>query len=283
MPQPVIIFGMHRSGTTLVTQLLNDLGLFVGHKYDPATYEAHYFLRLNDWVLLQSGGRWDNPGSISYLLQNDASQKMVQDYLRLQMKSPSAAAYLGYKSFFSEREIGLTPFPWGWKDPRNTFTLQLWLSLFPNSKVIHIYRHGVDVAQSLIVRQERMFQHCLDGYRKKRSLYSFRPKRSAFPYSDRCASLEGAFSLWEEYLNEARKQLKVIGPNTRDVCYEDFLVKPVTVLKDLAEFCGLKSSDEEIERVVSIVNKDRSFAFQKREELISFAREMKSRLELYGY
>ena len=28
------------------------------------------------------------------------------------------------------------PFPWGWKDPRNSITLPLWLRLYPEAKII---------------------------------------------------------------------------------------------------------------------------------------------------
>jgi hypothetical protein len=47
---------------------------------------------------------------------------------------------------------------WGWKDPRNSITLPVWLKLFPDARVIHIVRNGVDVAESLYRRQQRGFQ-----------------------------------------------------------------------------------------------------------------------------
>ena len=46
----------------------------------------------------------------------------------------------------------------GWKDPRNTFTLDLWLKLFPNAKIINIMRHPLDVSQSLLVRQNKLLE-----------------------------------------------------------------------------------------------------------------------------
>ncbi len=30
---------------------------------------------------------------------------------------------------------------WGWKDPRNTFTLPMWLSIFPKARVLHVLRN----------------------------------------------------------------------------------------------------------------------------------------------
>jgi hypothetical protein len=40
---PVIILGMHRSGTTMVTKLLEEVGLFVGDRLDE-NHEAVLFL-----------------------------------------------------------------------------------------------------------------------------------------------------------------------------------------------------------------------------------------------
>ena len=34
MKQPVVIIGMHRSGTTMLTKLLNEVGLFTGEQVD---------------------------------------------------------------------------------------------------------------------------------------------------------------------------------------------------------------------------------------------------------
>jgi hypothetical protein len=44
--QPVIILGMHRSGTSMVSELLDQLGLFVGRELQD-DHESTYFLDLN--------------------------------------------------------------------------------------------------------------------------------------------------------------------------------------------------------------------------------------------
>lgn len=43
--QPIIILGMHRSGTTMITQLLENLGLFVGTEKE-VNHEALFFGKL---------------------------------------------------------------------------------------------------------------------------------------------------------------------------------------------------------------------------------------------
>ena len=66
---PILITGMHRSGTTLMVKLLRKLGYFPGHRLD-SNLESTFFQRLNEWVLKRSGGAWDNPLPIKNLLKS---------------------------------------------------------------------------------------------------------------------------------------------------------------------------------------------------------------------
>lgn len=42
--QPIVILGMHRSGTTMITEILEQLGLFVGDQKDD-NCESLFFLQ----------------------------------------------------------------------------------------------------------------------------------------------------------------------------------------------------------------------------------------------
>src|SRR5262249_37801388 len=57
---PVIIVGMHRSGTSMITGILQDLGLFVGYNLDENN-EPLFFANLNNWLLRQCAAEWDFP------------------------------------------------------------------------------------------------------------------------------------------------------------------------------------------------------------------------------
>ena len=46
---PVIILGMHRSGTSMITGFLQKLGLFVGEELDDNN-ESLFFFKLNHWM-----------------------------------------------------------------------------------------------------------------------------------------------------------------------------------------------------------------------------------------
>lgn len=63
---PVLVIGMHRSGTSLVTRLLRDLGLFIGWRLDDNA-EAYLFRALNEWLLREAGATWQTPAPVRRL------------------------------------------------------------------------------------------------------------------------------------------------------------------------------------------------------------------------
>ncbi|WP_297444278.1 sulfotransferase [Desulfurobacterium sp.] len=142
----VIIIGMHRSGTSMLSRILGKLGIFMGWKKEQNN-EALFFLRFNDWVLKQAHASWDNP--YNYTLAGPDFRELMTELANKYIKSIRRVQYLGFPDFFKYRSLKELDFPWGWKDPRNTFTLDIWLKVFPNAKIIHIYRNPIDVAESL--------------------------------------------------------------------------------------------------------------------------------------
>src|SRR4051812_23444294 len=57
---PVILLGMHRSGTSLIARVLDQLGLFQGSELQE-DHESVYFLDVNDTLMKRIGASWDNP------------------------------------------------------------------------------------------------------------------------------------------------------------------------------------------------------------------------------
>ena len=148
MIAPIIIVGMHRSGTTMIAQLLEELGVFMGAKQEQNA-ESLFFLNINRWLLQASGGDWDYPEPFAAMLENCEIRNFFTERVRRILNSPRLIEYLGITNYVKYRFLGELEHPWGWKDPRNSFTLPIWLELFPKAKVVHIMRHGVDVADSL--------------------------------------------------------------------------------------------------------------------------------------
>ena len=282
---PIIIIGMHRSGTTMLSRQLEALGVFMGKQKD-SNHEATFFLGIDEWLMGQCGGSWDNPQAIRYLLENKRVRAHVSDYIRRYLLStPRTISYLGWRGYIRHRSLFNLDIPWGWKSPMSTFTLPIWLDLMPDAKIIHIYRHGVDVANSLRQRNRSgwtltPFQRL---YYKWPPLHAIRPKIGEF-IRLRCDSLEGGLTLWEEYVAEARAHVQALGEERAlELKYETLLGEPEEALHKIIRFCGLPVSDEAIKRVGGLVRKERAYAYREKPDLRAFADRVPERLAGYGY
>jgi hypothetical protein len=282
MRDPVIFIGMHRSGTSMLGRLLEDLGMFFG-AFKDENNEALFFQDLNEWLLNQCGGRWDNPGPFNeYFWRSDEVVKWTELYIRNLLASPRCIQFLGAR--FAFRGIGGLSMPWGWKDPRNTFTLPIWLRIFPNAKVVSIERNGVDVAQSLRAREIRILANAPSFYKKNRMAFFLRLRRSGFAHSPRCMVLEDGFSLWQEYTSQADAVLAQL-PAGRSLAlrYEDVLDNPLKWLGETTAFCGLEVSKAQLENAVKNIRIDRAKAYEADADLASFAAMRSDALSARGY
>ncbi len=136
----VCISGMHRSGTSMVTNLLHLCGLYLGQEHDlmsPASdnpdgfRENLKFVEINEEILNEFGGGWDYPPP----LPNGWHEE--KEILRLRAKAKTILQeFVGHE-------------PWGWKDPRNSLTLPFWMALIPDIKSVVCLRNPLEVALSL--------------------------------------------------------------------------------------------------------------------------------------
>jgi len=275
--QPLIVVGMHRSGTTMLTDLLEKLGIFMGKDLDH-NHESLFFIKHNDWLLKECGGQWDSPKGMDVLLERDDLLDPTLDYLEYLMSHLPIRHYAGAIRLLS----GDLPFnactPWGWKDPRNTFTLPVWLKLFPNARVLHIYRNGVDVAASLQTRAELQLKHSVARYMLGKSCgyYNFKARCTGFTTSPSMLDIHKAFSLWEAYIEKVFSYEEMLGERMLNIRYEDFLREPAKWLCMSASFSGLDCSDVQANKLIGSIRSNRSFAFQKRPELVDFFEEVRS-------
>lgn len=136
---PVCIVGMHRSGTSMVANLLRLSGLYLGEEADLAIagpdnpdgfWEHPRLVVINDHILNELGGAWDVPPPTPVRWAG----------IRLDHLRATAAVVV---QEFEGRE------PWGWKDPRTSLTLPFWLNLLSDTKVVVVLRHPLEVAASL--------------------------------------------------------------------------------------------------------------------------------------
>ncbi len=266
---PVIIIGMHRSGTTMIAGMLARLGLFTGWRLDGGNAESVFFTKNNELILSSGGCRWDDPQSFKHVLGRGESVELLANVMRKRLSSPLSFIYLGLKMFLTRRSIFNIDSPWGWKDPRNTITLPVWLKLFPEAKIIHIIRNGVDVADSLKRRETKTLGQ-IEAVASGGASYNPSITKGVKPGPSRVARLEGGFSLWEEYLEFAETNMASLANEVATVRFEDFIDDSPGALTRLTTFCGLDASEEAISSACREVRKDRANLFARNSDLRAF-------------
>ncbi|MHC1743084.1 MAG: sulfotransferase [Syntrophobacteraceae bacterium] len=288
---PLIIIGMHRSGTSMITGMLEEMGLCLGKGKESGNNREHpFFVEINEWLLDQCNGSWRNPEPIAALLGQADLRELVADYLGFYMKTSRAISFLGWGGYLRYGTPARLDMPWGWKDPRNTYTLPIWMDLFPDARVVHIIRHGVDVANSMKVRTDKGMKRAMEelparSKTKYRTLYHrwLEPKLWGFANALQDGSLESGLDLWERYVTEAHGHVRRLGSGALEFRYEDFLLDPGPVLKQLAAFAKLEPGDATVARLAERVRKDRAFAYRKHPHLMAFAEDRGDRLKVWGY
>jgi hypothetical protein len=281
--QPIIVTGMHRSGTSLVARTLGMLGLFMGWKLQ-GDEESEFIIELNDWVLSQLGARWDHAGMAVELQHDPVFRRLAVRYLRIRLRSLQARAFLGPRHLM---RLGIEDIPcaWGWKDPRTTLTLPTWLELFPGLKVIHVARHGMDVAMSLNKRSLSLVESRDAGLAGVTSLqYLFRSRRRGITDSVRCLSLDEALCLWSEYEGRAAAARNGV-PADHVLClrYEDFLGQPREHLDRISAFCGLAPGPQQVRSALAQLRPDRSLAYRDDAVALAVAARHAQALRRHGY
>lgn len=284
---PVIIIGMSRSGTSMLTRMLGALGLFCG-SHLTNNHEAIFFREINDWLLAQCSGGLENPGAIKYLLKDPEARGLFTEFITFTLKTHRVISYLGLGKYLTVRTPFNLDIPWGWKDPRNTFTLPFWLDVFPNAKVIHIYRHPMDIVNSLSTRRKRGLLRLSEKHRNWRGIYwyylmqKFIPGKRVF-VDLRGASPEEGLAMWQEYMEQALSHVTGLGERAIQIKYEDFLYEPRGIIEKLCEFTGLDASTEHIIELTQDINKSRAYAYRNKPELEAFTKEKAEVLKVYGY
>jgi hypothetical protein len=134
----LIVAGFHRSGTSLVSQLLHRAGLFLGHDLMGASFSnphGHFedieVYDLHEQILADNGQTWMVSEPFLPLITESHWQRMEQIIQRRN----------------AEHSL------WGFKDPRVCLFMMVWKHLLPNARVLLIYRHYSDTTYSLGRRQ----------------------------------------------------------------------------------------------------------------------------------
>jgi hypothetical protein len=201
-PTIVCTLGMHRSGTSLVSRVLNVLGLYLGpkeHLMRPSAdnptghWESRPIKEINDEILSILGGTWSEPPPLPEGWER--SPKLAGSRRR---------AREVIEADFSGSEL------WGFKDPRNSLTLPFWQRILDPMRYVICLRNPLDAAASARARK------------------------------DDTVSFERGIQLWLTYVRGALAA--TAGHPRHFVFYEDLMADPKPTVRELARFIGREKS-----------------------------------------
>jgi hypothetical protein len=275
---PIVVIGMHRSGTRLLVDVLDALGVFMGADRQ-ADAESVTFMAINEGILHQCGAFWSEPMSAYLMLAEPAAVAHIaagaHEALAAQLDT-----YAGPSRWHLAAHGAALP-PFGWKDPRNTFTLPVWKQVFPNLRAIHIVRHGVDVAASLARRHAEALR-AATGEPVPPALTVIRDHALGVLSSRRGWTLAEALTMWEQYVEKAHEECAALGQRALEIRYEDLLAQPERAIAAIAKFCGVGASAG-LAGLLARLEPGRAFAFRQKPELVAFAASAAEVLARHGY
>jgi hypothetical protein len=202
----VCILGMHRSGTSLVSRILNVLGLYLGPEEQLMHPSAdnptgHWEIRpikeINYEILSILGGSWSEPPPLPAGWERSP-----------ELAGPRHRAREVIESDFSGSEL------WGFKDPRNSLTLPFWQRILDPMRYVICFRNPLDVAASAGARNRK----------------------------DDTVPFEQGIELWLTYVRAALAA--TAGHPRHLVFYEDLMADPEPLVRELARFIGLEASSD---------------------------------------
>ena len=140
-PAPVLVMGMHNSGTTILAQILHRNGVCMAN--NSGQCESHFFTHFINNRMLMGGGdtAWAQLPILdvdTILQRKTVVEQLIREYWRMDY------IQWGYDGQGA----------WGFKDPRLCILLPVYVEIFPHAKWVLIKRNVDDIAASLAHREK---------------------------------------------------------------------------------------------------------------------------------
>lgn len=240
---PVILLGRGGSGTRVISQSTQPLGVFLGDVANPSSDSLEWVDTLYDL-------------SIEVLVAGVAEGSPRDAYWRerLRAKAGDILAQAGRSS--SE--------PWGWKLPETMLALAPVLRAFPHARIIHLVRHPLTSAlrrTHVTSRTDsRLGQAALSAAYRAHGLDPDMIDRDE-PY------IHNALS-WDFQLRTAMDALKSAGDRLLVVRYEDLCADPDGVQTRIAGFLGLTAPPPAQAALIDLRRTNEVAAFDSRAQRV---------------
>lgn len=192
----IIVLGSHRSGTSLVTRLINMMGAYfaigdsalgANEENPKGFWERWDVIAANNELLAHYGCEWDKLEKWKFVdtpaKKDAAALKPISDKIQKIVMELDANR------------------PWVIKDPRMCLTFPFWKQHLEVPVIVAVYRNPLEIARSLKTRNEFSFSHSM--------------------------------ALWEYYATGMANAVK--NTPTIWVSHQDMLSKPVETVKKLLD------------------------------------------------
>jgi hypothetical protein len=202
---------MHRSGSSLVAQILRAAGFALGPRllarseFNPdGHFEDRFVLGVNKKLLIHFGGTWDRPPRLPRDWLGDAK---VRDLLE------RAREYY--------REV-IAPTPrFVFKEPRTSLVLPFWRKAFGEMTHVVVLRNPLSVARSVARRNREWRKVSRLGWRLRRAVGNWwiGEHERLRPIDE-----EQALALWHRYYESIARE--TVGESVVAVVYERLVSEP---------------------------------------------------------
>lgn len=237
MNKVVIVVGMHRSGTSLLSLFLSEMGVCMGDDMLPSSntnptghHEDLFFLKKHSEILNKLDSDWDSPPEKSKL-SNEWHKHIdaISDEINSRKNNKKV---------------------WGWKDPRTSLFLDNYIKLLGNPLIIYCKRTSSEVEDSIYARDKINKEHS----RLLKKHYDSEVKKSLENYPESHV-LEIDF---KEIIKEPRKTLENLELFL-DVRLKDedknILLKKIIDRKGLKKVKSKKKTTDRYKLLLKALNK----------------------------
>lgn len=229
---PIIVGGVGGSGTRLITQVLQDQGVFMGDSYvnDSMDDTAFTFLFKRCDATRLTDKQFDERILIHTAIHLGTRKLTLNDrsILHAIYNSRTAQDYLYrreavYRSVISTRSPHMTRARWGWKEPNSHVVLVQLLRTYPKLRYIHVVRNGLDMM--------------------------FNSNQNQVKFWKKFTKLTHRVSL--DYWIEVHRKIVALKQQYPDnifiLKYEDFCENPEQIMTQLMHFLNLPTTSKKID------------------------------------
>jgi len=241
----IIVLGMHRSGTSSFTRIINLLGAYVGSDENllpplpenpKGFWERKELMHLNDVLLFIQGSTWEflaNRGGSHDLGITGSLDRLAGKVISAFAAPRQRRLSRKLNEMIRETISRLEPFdPWVLKDPRLCLTLDAWKPHLRAPAAVLVYRDPRDVAKSLQVRQALTPRHSL-------ALWEFYTVAALNSTQD----IPRIFVSYEDLLVDPVATASSILKRLKDIGVKGLAAPPESTIRDFVEV-GLNHASE---------------------------------------